>query len=97
MRAVWPPSASNLRAAPRREAQEPPKARAPRAEWPTNRASGISARALTRPAGEPDAEVVAEAAAEAEAEAEELTAPDDMVRAGRAAGVGAPGAKSSSP
>jgi hypothetical protein len=51
---------------------------------------------LTRPAGEPDAEVVAEAAAEAEAEAEELTAPDDMVRVGRAVGVGAPGAKSSS-
>jgi len=54
---------------------------------------------LTRRAGEADAAVVAEAAveAEAEAEAEELTAPDDMVRAGRAAGVGAPGAKSSSP
>jgi len=52
---------------------------------------------LTRRAGEADAAVVAEAAVEAEAEAEELTAPDDMVRAGRAAGVGAPGAKSSSP
>ena len=94
MRVVWPPSASNSRAPPRREAQEPPKARAPRAQWPTNPASGISARALTRRAGEADAAVVAEAAVEAEAE--ELTAPDDVVRAGRAVGVGAPGAKSSS-
>jgi hypothetical protein len=50
-------------------------------------------RALTRQAGAAGA---AAAGAAAAAVAEELTAPDDVVRAGRAVGVGAPGAKSSS-
>jgi len=60
-------------------------------------------RALTRQAGAPGAAAAGAAAAGAAAAgaaaaavAEELTAPDDVVRAGRAVGVGAPGAKSSS-